>query len=66
MLLQSGQIGGAEQQRNGSSTEKAQAAALPLPHQSFEVSKQLDNIQDNLGEGWTVHLAKDGRLYYCK
>ncbi|XP_055677293.1 uncharacterized protein LOC129786358 [Lutzomyia longipalpis] len=65
MLLQSGQFGGVEQQRNGTSSEKAQAAALPVPHQSLEVSKQLDNIQDNLGEGWTVHLAKDGRLYYC-
>lgn len=38
------------------------AANGPTP----EVASYLDVIQDTLKEGWTVHTAKDGRLYYCK
>ncbi|CAO1409017.1 unnamed protein product [Diamesa tonsa] len=26
----------------------------------------VETIQEQLKEGWTVHTAKDGRLYYCK
>lgn len=29
-------------------------------------NNSLDAIQQRIKEGWTVHTAKDGRLYYCK
>ena len=31
-----------------------------------DVNGYLESIQDQLKEGYTVHTAKDGRLYYCK
>lgn len=31
-----------------------------------EIDRHLDAVQDKLKAGWTVHVAKDGRLYYCK
>lgn len=31
-----------------------------------DVSRYVDMVQDSLKEGWSVHAAKDGRLYYCK
>ena len=31
-----------------------------------DISRYVDAIQEQLKEGWTVHTAKDGRLYYCK
>ncbi|CAG9804042.1 unnamed protein product [Chironomus riparius] len=30
-----------------------------------DVNGYLENIQDQLKEGYTVHTAKDSRLYYC-
>ncbi|EDW13831.2 uncharacterized protein LOC6572228 [Drosophila mojavensis] len=30
-----------------------------------EIDRHLDAVQEKLKAGWTVHLAKDGRLYYC-
>lgn len=27
---------------------------------------KLEELQRNLKSGWTVHIAQDGRLYYCK
>ncbi|KAG5680286.1 hypothetical protein PVAND_009804 [Polypedilum vanderplanki] len=30
-----------------------------------DVNGYLENIQEQLKEGFTVHTAKDGRLYYC-
>lgn len=29
-------------------------------------NNSIDAIQQRIKEGWTVHTAKDGRLYYCK
>jgi len=31
-----------------------------------EIERQLNLIQNKIEEGWTVHVRKDGRLYYCK
>jgi FERM and PDZ domain-containing protein 4 len=31
-----------------------------------DVNGYLENIQEQLKEGYTIHIAKDGRLYYCK
>ena len=36
-----------------------QAATRPTP-------TDLEELQQNLKCGWTVHVAQDGRLYYCK
>lgn len=36
-----------------------QAAARPTP-------TDLEELQQNLKCGWTVHVAQNGRLYYCK
>lgn len=33
---------------------------------SVPENNSLDAIQQKIKEGWTVHTAKDGRLYYCK
>lgn len=35
-------------------------------HQRHDEIQLLNQIQDTLKEGWTVHLAENGRLYYCK
>ncbi|GFG38284.1 hypothetical protein Cfor_08926, partial [Coptotermes formosanus] len=35
-----------------------QAAIRPTP-------RELEELQQNLKSGWTVHVAQDGRLYYC-
>lgn len=35
-------------------------------HQRHDEIQLLNQIQDKLKEGWTVHLAENGRLYYCK
>lgn len=35
-------------------------------HQRHDEIQLLNQIQDRLKEGWTVHLAENGRLYYCK
>lgn len=31
-----------------------------------EIDRYLQALQCRLKEGWTVHVGKDGRLYYCK
>lgn len=66
MLLQSsGQtsLGAAEHLtltlNNGSNGSGSSGSAL-------EQECQLDAIESRLKEGWTVHTAKEGRLYYCK
>ena len=30
------------------------------------VKEHLVDVQAKLKAGWTVHVSKDGRLYYCK
>lgn len=42
------------------------SSSTTLSATNNEVSHALENIQEKLKEGWTVHTAKDGRLYYCK
>lgn len=55
MLLQSGHSLGAEHLATSNSSG-----------QQPTTDYSLDAIQDCLKEGWTVHTAKEGRLYYCK
>lgn len=31
-----------------------------------EIDEQLQALQENLKDDWTVHMGKEGRLYYCK
>jgi len=33
---------------------------------SHSTPTKLEELQQNLRSGWTVHIAQDGRLYYCK
>lgn len=40
-------------------------SSITIPANQDSVNN-LDAIQENIKEGWTVHTAKDGRLYYCK
>ncbi|XP_055547639.1 uncharacterized protein LOC129731566 [Wyeomyia smithii] len=49
-------------QQPSSLTSSSSASSTP-PIQ--DVSRYLDMAQETLKEGWTVHTAKDGRLYYC-
>ncbi|XP_054081674.1 uncharacterized protein LOC105208444 isoform X1 [Zeugodacus cucurbitae] len=30
-----------------------------------EIGQQLQALQENLKDDWTVHMGKEGRLYYC-
>ncbi|XP_060646092.1 uncharacterized protein LOC132784471 [Drosophila nasuta] len=30
-----------------------------------EIDRHLEAVQDKLKAGWTVHVGKEGRLYYC-
>lgn len=30
------------------------------------IDRHLQAVQENLKNDWTVHMSKDGRLYYCK
>lgn len=67
-----------DQQRQFVSTEDSSppppppAISLPVDcfamtnHQRHDEIQLLNQIQDTLKEGWTVHLAENGRLYYCK
>ncbi|ALC45867.1 maker180 [Drosophila busckii] len=32
----------------------------------IEVDQHLEAVQEKLKVGWTVHVGKEGRLYYCK
>lgn len=47
------------------STGTAPAAPI-VASAANDVSRYVDMVQDSLKEGWSVHAAKDGRLYYCK
>lgn len=31
-----------------------------------EIDRHLESVQEKLKAGWTVHVGKEGRLYYCK
>lgn len=42
------------------------SSASSTPPVIRDVNGYLENIQEQLKEGYTVHTAKDGRLYYCK
>ncbi|PSN34129.1 hypothetical protein C0J52_26618 [Blattella germanica] len=33
---------------------------------SLTTSTKLEDLQQSLKPGWTVHITQDGRLYYCK
>ncbi|XP_055642156.1 uncharacterized protein LOC129778971 [Toxorhynchites rutilus septentrionalis] len=50
------------QQQPSSLTSSSSASSTP-PIQ--DASRYLETLQDTLKDGWTVHTAKDGRLYYC-
>jgi hypothetical protein len=67
MLLQSGQqMLNAEHlltAQPSSLTSSSSASSTP-PVQ--DVNRYMELLQENLKEGWTVHTAKEKRLYYCK
>ncbi|XP_037956584.1 uncharacterized protein LOC119686158 [Teleopsis dalmanni] len=44
---------------------KAAVAVLGNVGNWKEIDRHLEAIQNKLKEGWTVHVGKDGRLYYC-
>jgi hypothetical protein len=64
MLLQAGQANEPLLSTQPSSLTSSSSASSTPPIQ--DVNRYLEAIQENLKEGWTVHTAKDGRLYYCK
>lgn len=70
MLLQSGALvaygSSSSSESSNTLTTKSPPQQPTTVGQSAEVVRYLDVIQDTLKEGWTVHTAKDGRLYYCK
>lgn len=49
-----------------SSITSSSSASSSITPPTREASSYLENIQEHLKEGYTVHAAKDGRLYYCK
>lgn len=62
-----------DQQQHSMATGMAVKEDLPpidcfsmTNHQRHDEIQLLNQIQDTLKEGWTVHLAENGRLYYCK
>jgi hypothetical protein len=66
MLLQSGQMLNAEHllsAQPSSLTSSSSASSTP-PVQ--DVTRYVETLQENLKEGWTIHTAKEKRLYYCK
>ncbi|XP_064546505.1 uncharacterized protein LOC135434070 isoform X1 [Drosophila montana] len=40
------------------------ASGVPIGNWG-EIDRNLDAVQEKLKAGWTVHVGKDGRLYYC-
>lgn len=46
------------------------SALTTMPSQSpgnwEDIDRHLEAVQIKLKEGWSVHLGKEGRLYYCK
>ncbi|XP_021709477.1 uncharacterized protein LOC5575615 [Aedes aegypti] len=49
-------------QQPSSLTSSSSASSTPPIR---DPSRYLESLQETLKEGWTVHTAKDGRLYYC-
>lgn len=52
-------------------TPQHQPATPPATQTTNQVSqidqqRYLELVQSTLTDEWTVHTAKDGRLYYCK
>lgn len=45
-------------------TSSSSASSTTPP--TRDVNVFLESLQDQLKDGFTVHTAKDGRLYYCK
>lgn len=52
---------------NVSSSVGALATVTPATIGNWEeIDRNLEALQSNLKHGWSAHLGKEGRLYYCK
>lgn len=58
--------GGSGVESYGCYDDPARATELYQANQRRDEIQRLNQIQDTLKEGWTVHLTENGRLYYCK